>query len=241
MPPDEAALALDVHRRLLGHYDIDRWHWRDETPPLDICIGAILVQHTAWGNVEKALENLRKLPHLTPEALLALHEDELALLVRPAGTPLTKARRLQVFARLVVDHGGFQKLFAMNPAELRRLLLATSGIGPETADVILLYGARLPVVIHDAYTARLYRRLGAGPDANRYEDWRVWLDTTLPPDLRYRMQDHASIVVHCKELCRVRPKCSGCPLLQICPYGQSNLAFGQSGIQAIGQGARRGQ
>jgi endonuclease-3 related protein len=129
---------------------------------------------------------------------------------------------------MVMEHGGFEVLFKINPAQLRRLLLATPGIGPETADVILLYAARLPVVVHDAYTARLYRRLGAGPDANRYEDWRTWLDTTLPADLTYRMRDHAAIVVHCKELCRVRPKCDECPLLDICPYGLS-LAEGQMG------------
>jgi endonuclease-3 related protein len=218
---NEAALALDVHKRLLAYYDVERWHWRDDTPPIDICIGAILVQHTAWGNVEKALDNLRKLPQLTSEALLTLHEDELALLVRPAGTPLTKARRLHAFARLVTDHGGFEDLFAINPAELRRLLLATPGIGNETADVIMLYAARQPVVVHDAYTARLYRRLGAGPEGARYEDWRTWLDATLPPGLEYRRRDHAAIVVHCKERCRVKPKCPGCPLLEICPYGQT--------------------
>jgi endonuclease III related protein len=226
---DERSLTQAVHDRLLAHYDIDRWHWRQDAPPLDVVLGSILVQHTAWANVEKALDNLRKLPELSVAALLAFSEEELALLVRPAGTPLTKARRIQTFTRMVVEHGGFEGLFAMNPGELRRRLLDTPGIGPETADVIMLYGARLPVVVNDAYTGRLYRRLGAGPEGSRYEDWRTWLDSTLPADLTYRWQDHAAIVVHCKELCRVRPKCRECPLLDMCPFGQGNLASLQSG------------
>jgi endonuclease-3 related protein len=217
----DSNLAAEVHKRLLAHYDVDRWHWRPETPPLDICLGAILVQHTSWANVEKAMANLHGMPELSPATLLTLSLDELAALVRPAGTPLTKAVRLQAFARLVVEHGGFEGLFEQPTPELRRLLLATTGIGPETADVILLYAARRPVVVHDAYTARLHRRLGEGPEGDRYEDWRGWLDTTLPHDLDYRMRDHAAIVIHSKELCRAVPKCGLCPLLDLCPHGRS--------------------
>lgn len=211
---------LEVHRRLLSHYDVDRWHWQADTEPIDVVIGGILVQHTAWGNVELALANLRTLPELTPQMLLDLSEEELALLVRPAGTPLTKARRLQAFASMVVSHGGFDGLFALDTDELRGLLLSTPGIGPETADVILLYGARRPVVVHDAYTARLHRRLGVGPDSARYDTWRAWLDVTLPADLMHRWANHAAIVLHCKETCRVKPKCGSCPLLDLCPFGQ---------------------
>lgn len=217
---DDLTLAREVHERLLAHYHVDRWHWRAETPPFDVCIGAILVQHTAWTNVEHALANLRQLPELTPEALLALGEEELALLVRPAGTPLTKARRLRALAAMVAGHGGFEALFARPEAELRAILLAVPGIGPETADVILLYAAMKPAIVHDAYTARLYRRLGAGPDSNRYDVWRSWLDSLTPPYLEYRWRDHAAIVIHCKETCRVRPRCGACPLLELCSYGQ---------------------
>src|SRR3954470_14692245 len=203
----------DVHARLAAFYDLDRWHWRDDTTPYDICLGSILVQHTAWTNVEHALDNLRAASIDTVEKLAALPDDELAALVRPSGTPTVKARRLHAFAELVLSYGGFEGLFAIPPDELRRVLLATPGIGPETADVIMLYAARLPAIVHDAYTARLMRRLGHGPDGpERYDTWRSWLDALLPPDAAYRRQHHAAIVVHCKELCRVKPKCELCPL-----------------------------
>jgi endonuclease-3 related protein len=220
----EAGLVSLVHERLRQRYDIDRWHWRDDTPALDICVGAILVQHTNWGNVEKALASLRAAAAMTLEALAGLSEDELAQLVRSAGTPLTKARRLQTFARFVLDAGGFESLFRPREKELRPRLLALPGIGPETADAILLYAGNVPAIVHDAYTARLYRRLGTGPASNRYSDWQAWLDERLPHETNYRRRDHAAIVVHCKETCRARPRCAVCPLLDVCAFGQSQLS-----------------
>ncbi len=102
------ALLLQAHDRLIAHYDIDRWHWKDDTPAYDICLGAILVQHTAWTNVEKALDNLREAGIDSIEALSALDEPEIAALVRPSGTPAVKARRLRAFCDLVLGHGGFE-------------------------------------------------------------------------------------------------------------------------------------
>jgi endonuclease-3 related protein len=215
---DEAAFLNDVHQRLLAHYDIDRWHWTDATTPFEVCAGAILVQHTGWVNVEKALLNLHAAGVESLEALALTPEDELAVIVRSVGTPLTKARRLKAFAGLALDHGGFAGLFALPLAELRARLLATPGIGPETADVILLYGARAPVLVHDAYTARLMRRLGLGPARDSYESWQSWLDVRLPKDGDYRRRHHAAIVVHCKETCRTRPKCHICPLATVCAF-----------------------
>jgi endonuclease-3 related protein len=159
-------------------------------------------------------------------AIEGLGEDELAAIVRPAGTPLTKARRLQTFARLVGEHGGFDALFALPAAELRSLLLATPGIGPETADVICLYAARLPVTVHDAYTARFFRRAGLGPTGERYEDWRAWLDAVLPRAGDLRRKHHAGIVVHCKETCRARPLCGACPVAGLCAHGRARAADG---------------
>ena len=220
----ETELLAVVHERLLAFYDIDRWHWREDTQPLEICLGAILVQHTAWTNVEKAIDNLRAAGVWSIEALAKTPPEELAALVRPSGTPTIKARRLHAFAELVLSHGGFEALFARPAPELRTLLLATHGIGPETADVIALYAARQPVIVHDAYTARLNRRVGIGPDRDGYETWRAWLDARLPLDLDYRRRDHAAIVVHCKETCRVKPRCEVCPLADLCEYNKARIA-----------------
>jgi endonuclease-3 related protein len=215
-----AEVLLQAHDRLIAHYDIDRWHWRDDTPAFDICLGAILVQHTAWTNVEKALENLMRAGIDSVEALHALDEPAIAALIRPSGTPFVKAKRLRAFTTLVLQYAGFEGLFDQPSEALRSLLLATYGIGPETADVICLYAARHPVVVHDAYTARLCRRLGTGPEANSYEAWRAWLHATLPAPLDYRARNHAAIVVHCKEFCRVKPKCGECPLQDICVFAR---------------------
>ncbi len=214
----QAPQLLAAHQRLLAHYDVDRWHWQADTSALDVCLGAILVQHTAWTNVEKALVGLRDAEVDSLEAIAALSEDELAALIRPAGTPGVKARRLKIFVELVLSHGGFDALFSLSTPELRSTLLATYGIGPETADVILLYAARRPVVVHDAYTARLCRRLGIGPAGDGYEAWRAWLDEHLPSDLDFRWRSHAAIVIHCKETCRVKPNCAACPLGEVCEY-----------------------
>jgi len=221
-------LLLEAHKRLLAHYDVDRWHWREASTATDICLGAILVQHTSWTNVEKALANLRGAGAASFEAIAALGEDEVASLVRPSGTPSVKARRLKVFAELVLSRGGFEGLFSLPTDELRTLLLGTYGIGPETADVILLYAARRPVVVHDAYTARLCRRLGLGPERDGYDAWRTWLDQRLPGELDFRRRNHAAIVIHCKETCRVKPRCEGCPVREVCEYGANGLGADSS-------------
>jgi len=212
---------LDIYRRLEAAYDIDRWHWRDEyTGWLEICLGAILVQHTAWANVERALARLRNAGAFSLQAIAGLPNEELAELVRPAGMPLQKARRLKAFAALVEQSGGTERLFSLPADELRALLLATHGIGRETADAIMLYAARRPVFIIDAYSVRLFRRLGLGPEGNRYETWQRCFQARLAPDPELYRRYHAAIVLHCKTTCRVRPRCPDCVLLGICPTGQ---------------------
>jgi endonuclease-3 related protein len=216
----ESAFLLDVFARIEGRYDLDRWHWRSDTPALDICVGAILVQHTAWTNVEKALLNLRAAGRLSETGIADLSLQEVAGLIRPAGMPLQKAGRLQAFVSSARSRGGLQALLSLPPAELRAVLLRTPGIGPETADVIVLYAAGGLAKVHDAYTQRLFRRLGVGPDRDGYDTWASWMAERLPPEVRLYQRFHAGIVVHCKETCRSLPKCGRCPLLEICAFGK---------------------
>ncbi|HXH21314.1 MAG TPA: hypothetical protein VNN10_04735 [Dehalococcoidia bacterium] len=217
---DEASLLAEVFERLEARYDLDRWHWREDTPAFDICVGAILVQHTAWSNVEKAIEGMRAAGVFRPESLLALPEDDLAPLVRPAGMPATKARRLKAFLALAAGYGSLERLLALPADRLRAALLGTHGIGPETADVIVLYASKQLAKVHDAYTQRLMRRLGVGPERDGYDVWARWLAERLPAEVRLYQRYHAAIVVHCKETCRSRPKCGECPLLDLCAYGR---------------------
>ncbi len=219
---------LDVYSRLEAAYDIDRWHWNPNTPALDVCLGCILVQHTSWTNVEKALARLRDADACSLDALTRLSEEQIAALVRPAGTPAVKAQRLKAFVALVHEHGGsLESVFALPLENLRQALLSTSGIGPETADAVLLYAARVPVFVHDAYTQRLMTRLALrSPARAPYADWQRWLESSVPRDLRLYQRFHAAIVVHCKERCRVRPRCFDCPLLDLCPFGRANVEAG---------------
>jgi endonuclease-3 related protein len=218
---DPGRRLLAVLDRLAAHYDLDRWHWQPETPPLAVCLGAILVQHTTWRSVEVVLDRLRAADAFSLPAIAGLDPGRLADLVRPAGLPATRARRLQAFAGLAAAAGGIEALLALPLDELRARLLATPGIGPETADVILLFAARQPVFVHDAYAARLCRRLGLGPAADSYAAWQRWFEAVLPRDLRLCQRLRAAIVCHCKETCRAQPACRRCPLLDVCPYGQA--------------------
>lgn len=223
--PTETRALLRIYDALSREHPWQEWHWREDTPPLVQCLSAILVQHTNWKNVDRALERLERAGALSLEAIRRLPEDELASLVRPAGTPLTKARRLKAFAALVdrEARGDLGRLLALPAGELRARLLATPGIGEETADAIALYSAGKPVFVIDAYTRRLFRRLGLGPPSDRYGVWQRWFEERLAPAAEgaaavalYRRY-HAYIVLHSKRVCRARPLCGRCVLRAMCP------------------------
>lgn len=222
-PSATSEALLEIHRRLEAAYHVDGWHWRADSDWFEVCAGAILVQHTAWANVERALECLRKANALSRQAILSLPEEELAGLVRTAGMPLQKARRLKAFAALVERHRGPEGLFTLPTGELRAALLGTYGIGRETADAVVLHAARRAVFVVDAYTMRLFRRLGLGPKGSRYDTWQDWLQERLPEDRKLYRRYHAAIVLHCKETCRARPRCAACCLLDVCGAGQAAI------------------
>ena len=218
MKPNRRSL-LTVFNSLLTAYGPQHW-WPGETP-FEIMVGAILTQNTAWTNVEKAIANLVKHDKLSPEAIIAARRDHLANWLRPSGYFNVKAERLKNFCRWYVAMGGFSVLSKMQTGELRDALLTVSGVGPETADDIMLYAFERPVFVIDAYTRRLFSRLGQVPAEVVYEDLRLAFEDKLGPDVGMYSEFHALIVVHAKTVCRVRPQCAACVLQQECPRGQS--------------------
>ncbi len=220
----EAERLLDLYRRLYEAYGPQGW-WPAQSP-FEVMVGAILTQAAAWSNVERAIERLRAAGALSPQAILALPQEELAALVRPAGYFNAKARKLKALCRLIVEGfgGDVTAMLGHDPEELRKVLLDTYGIGPETADSILLYAAGRPYFVVDAYTVRLFRRLGMGPPSDRYHDWQAFFVARLPRDAALYNEFHALIVRHSKERCRARPRCLGCPVLEMCPTGQGQLS-----------------
>jgi endonuclease-3 related protein len=224
-PPDP--LVREVGRRLDRAYRGQTWHWAPDhvQGPVDVVAGAVLVQHTTWEGASRALEALRAAGALDAKAMLAMPEATLASLIAVCGTPKVKARRLRALAATVEGCGGLAAFLALPAEELRERLLATHGVGPETADAVALYAAGARTFVIDAYTKRLFRRLRAGPTGDRYDAWRAHFEQALPTDDATAFQRyHAHIVLHGKARCRARPRCDGCPLRDLCSYGSAAVS-----------------
>ena len=214
---------LSVFDRLLDAYGPQGW-WPGDSP-FEVIVGAILTQQTTWTNVERALANLKAAGLLSPEGLRRTPEDELAELVRPSGFYRTKARKLKAFARLLDDRfgGDLGAMLAAPMAELREALLATHGIGPETADSVLLYAAGRPRFVIDAYARRIFTRLGHSPDRDTYDAWQWFFESQLPSDADLFNEYHALIVEHGKRSCRAAPLCGECVLAEVCATGRQRI------------------
>lgn len=224
-----APSLLDVYASLDRMHAWRGWHWWPDADPFEVCVGAILVQNTMWTNVERALDRLREAGALDPQVMAALSDAEIEELVRPSGQYRQKARKLRAFLDLAESHGGLEHLLELEPAALRERLLATWGIGRETADCIVCYAAREPTLAIDAYTIRLFGRLGLGPASAGYDEWQDWMLENLD---RERMaaahpesqrdlyaRYHALVVMHCKHLCQKRaPLCGDCELRPRCTF-----------------------
>jgi len=202
-----------IYRRLFEHYGHQYW-WPAQSP-FEVMVGAVLTQNTAWLNVEKAIANLHQADLLNPSAIAGLAPDALADYLRPAGYFNVKARRLQSFCRFLLDQ---PDLSAMETTALRGRLLAVHGIGPETADDILLYAFERPVFVIDAYTRRLFGRLGLLDAKASYEVLRTAFESALAPDVAMFNEYHALIVAQAKQSCRTKPDCGGCCLNSVCGY-----------------------
>ncbi|MCD4829040.1 MAG: endonuclease III domain-containing protein [Candidatus Cloacimonetes bacterium] len=193
---------------LLNAYGPQRW-WPGETRD-EIIIGAVLTQNTNWGNVERAIDNLKREGLCSLAALRHVEQERLAALIHSSGYYNQKAERLRLLASNLGD------LASMSTAAARKRLLAQKGVGPETADSILLYALGRPVFVIDAYTRRIGARLGLQPEADTYSGWQRLFVSALPADVSLFNEYHALLVRHGKHTCRPTPRCEGCCLSTVC-------------------------
>lgn len=203
---------LQMYQRMIDTLGPQQW-WPGETP-FEIIIGAILTQNTNWSNVEKAIKNLKTAGKLSPEGIHGLGMTELAQLVRPSGFYNIKARRVKTFINwLFSNYGGkLHKMFARDLQTLRGELLAIKGIGPETADSILLYAGNFPTFVVDAYTYRIFSRHGFFPEETTYDEMKAFFEENLPKDVKLFNEYHALLVNIGKLFCRPKKYCEQCPL-----------------------------
>jgi endonuclease-3 related protein len=197
-------------------------HWWPGDSPFEVMVGAVLTQNTNWQNVERAIENLREADLLEPRALAAVPVDELEELVRPAGYYRVKARRLHNLLEYVTAQfdGSLEAMPAAGVDRLRRGLLKVNGVGPETADSILLYALGLPVFVVDAYTHRILARHGWIEYGADYHEIQDHFHASLPQDAALFNEYHALLVHLGKHFCRkTGPRCAQCPLREMLPEG----------------------
>jgi endonuclease-3 related protein len=214
---------------LRAYYDIllaahGPQHWWPGRTRFEIIVGAILVQNTSWTNVARAIENLRRAKLLTPRAIESVPAPRLARLIRSSGYFRQKTNKLKNFVRFLRRdyQGSLAKMFRAPAATLRDQLLSVHGIGPETADSILLYAGNHSVFVVDAYTRRMLERHGLVSARFSYEDVRELFERNLPPDATLYNEFHALIVHTGKHFCRPRePRCGECPLKSLLPAPNS--------------------
>lgn len=197
-----------LYQRLFEAYGPQHW-WPADTP-FEIMIGAILTQNTAWTNVEKAIENLKEAKALNTHSIITLSDTALAELIRPSGYFNVKTKRLKNYTCWFVDEGRYKGLNKYSDIELRKRLLSVNGIGPETADDILLYAFERPVFVIDAYTRRLLKKLDFIEGDEPYETLRECFETALKPDVALFNEYHALIVRHAKQKCSETKDCLHC-------------------------------
>ena len=211
---------IQVYRRLLKEFGPQGW-WPVQNgfypPEWEICAGAVLTQNTNWGNVEKALMSLRRAGITTPSKILKVHNHVLKNYIRSSGYYTQKAHRLKALAEFVSQFEG-EKSFLRGVD--RKDLLLIHGIGPETADSILLYAANKKFFVVDAYTRRVFTRFGLIKEKWDYDKVRLFFEKNLPKDADVYKEYHALIVKLGKETCKSVPLCTKCPLAGPCRYSR---------------------
>lgn len=212
---------MEMFDMLLKHFGPQNW-WPAETE-LEMMVGAILTQNTNWKNVEKAIKNLKNENLLSMDSLKSLPVNDLAEKIRPAGYFNIKANRLGNMINFIVEKydGDVSNFLSGETGVLRKGLLSVKGIGPETADSILLYAARRAIFVIDTYTYRILNRHGMVEDQSSYDELQGLFMDNLPDDPSLFNEFHAVIVKAGKEYCRRKPLCNRCPLKQWGPIPQS--------------------
>ncbi len=216
---------------LLNYFDsalkaLGPQHWWPGETPFEVCVGAILTQNTNWKNVEKAIANLKSQNLLTPRQLYALPPKMLAELIRPAGYFNIKTRRLRNFLKFIIEEyeGDLDRMFTERLETLREKLLSIKGIGPETADSILLYAGQKPVFVVDAYTRRIFLRHERISEEADYHEIQQYFSDHLSEEVPLFNEFHALIVHVGKNWCRPKmPDCEHCPWRKHLPAGHTEL------------------
>lgn len=232
MGGDVRAQLMEIYERLYDHFGPRHW-WPADTP-FEVIVGAILTQNVSWRSAAAAIANIKEAGLLSPEGLLSCSQEELAALVRPARYHNQKAKKLQSFCRVVVEEfgGELEAFLALEMKELRKRLLAVYGIGPETADAIILYAAEKPIFVIDAYTGRIFSRLGFFSEKAGYEEMQRFFMTHLPPDVRLYNEYHALIdALGHHTCCKSQPRCGECPLEYRCKACQAKQVLERKQIE----------
>jgi endonuclease-3 related protein len=193
--------------------------WWPAKTPFEVVVGAVLTQNTSWKNVERAITNLERNGCLSLEGVLGC--KELPRLIRPSGYYNVKARRLRALCEWIEEGGGLEAIFDLSVCELRKRLLSVKGIGEETADSIILYAAKRPSFVIDAYTRRVLLRVGLISGDEPYAELQRLFMDSLPKDVQLYNEYHALLVELGKNVCTKRePKCGSCPLKNMCDHAK---------------------
>jgi len=206
-------ILLKIYNSLYDFFGPLNW-WPGDTP-FEIMVGAILTQNTSWSNVEKAINNLKKENLLEPGKLFRINQEKLAQLIKPSGYYNIKTRRLKNFVNIFVNdfEGSAEKMFSGDGRNLREKLLKVNGIGPETADSILLYAGKKPFFVVDAYTKRIFSRHKLISKDSTYYQMQEFFVKNLDRDVKLFNEFHAQIVMLGKTICTSKnPNCSKCPI-----------------------------
>ena len=205
-------ILVEMYERLLR--TLGPRHWWPAESPFEVIVGAILTQNTSWTNVEKAIDNLKKAGVLSPLGIRGLDKNELAQIIKPSGFYRLKASRLKRFVDFFYDgfDGDVMQMRSHDLHSLRERLLKVDGIGPETADSILLYALEKPIFVVDAYTKRIFSRHNLISEKWSDEEVQGMVMGELGRDVGIYNEFHALLVFLGKHWCRKSPRCDGCPL-----------------------------